>query len=132
MTKHQRRLTELLVIAEDVSTFRKNKHAAAIYIGNKLISIGVNQLKTHPLQRRFGANQESIYLHAEIDAIRNALKKISPLDIERATLYIAHVRNGRPKISKPCKGCARAIIHFGIKDVYWTTDAPDGASVFAC
>jgi hypothetical protein len=70
MTKHEKRLQELCVIADDMSVFDKNRHAAAIYIGNKLISTGVNQLKSHPLQAKFGSNTDAIFLHAEIDQIR--------------------------------------------------------------
>jgi tRNA(Arg) A34 adenosine deaminase TadA len=120
MTRHEKRLHDLLTIADDLSSFDKHKHAAAIYVGNKLVSVGVNQLKSHPLQKKFGMNSESIYLHAEVDAIKNALKRISPLDMRNATLYIAKSKNGVPRLSKPCVGCQRAIIHFGIPNVYWT------------
>jgi tRNA(Arg) A34 adenosine deaminase TadA len=119
--RHERRLQELLVIAADVSRFRKTKHAAALYLGNRLISIGVNQLKTHPLQARFGANQQAIYLHAEIHAITNALKRISLETLADTTLYVAGLRNGKPRLSKPCTGCTRALQHFNIHDVHWTT-----------
>lgn len=121
MTRHEKRLQQLLCIADDLSEFNKHKHAAALYIGNKLISIGVNQLKSHPLQARFGINRDAIYLHAEIDAIRNALKRVSLDDLKNATLYVAKSRKGDAKMSKPCAGCQRAIIHFGISQVYWTT-----------
>jgi tRNA(Arg) A34 adenosine deaminase TadA len=121
MTKHERRLFDLLTIAEDLSDFNKHRHAASLYIGNRLISIGVNQLKTHPLQKKFGINDEAIYLHAEVDAIRNALKRISVFDLQKATLYVAKSKAGTPKLSKPCPGCQKAIIHFGISNVFWTT-----------
>lgn len=121
MTRHEKRLSELCVIANDTSMFEKNRHAAAIYIGNKLVSIGVNQLKSHPLQAQFGINSDAIFLHAEIDAIKNALKRVSLLDLQKATLYVVRTKNGIAKLSKPCGGCQRAIIHFGIKNVYWST-----------
>lgn len=120
MNRHDKRLKELLVIAEDASDFHRHKHAASIYIGNRLISIGVNQLKTHPLQKKFGINDDAIYLHAEVDAIRNALKRVSLLDLKYATLYVAKSKAGTPKMSKPCAGCQKAIIHFGISNVFWT------------
>lgn len=120
--KHTKRLSELLVIAADMSEFKKNRHAAAIYIGNRLISIGVNQLKSHPLQAKFGHNEEAIFLHAEIDAIRNALKRVNSLALQRATLYVARSKNGRMRLSKPCSGCQKAIIHFNISNVIWTED----------
>jgi deoxycytidylate deaminase len=120
MTRHDKRLSELCIIANDTSEFQKNRHAAAIYIGSKLISIGVNQLKSHPLQAKFGINSDAIFLHAEIDAIRNALKRVTPLDLQGATLYVARTKNGIVKMSKPCNGCQRAIMHFNIPNVYWT------------
>jgi deoxycytidylate deaminase len=120
MNRHDKRLNDLLTIAEDLSEFHKHKHAAALYIGNRLISIGVNQFKTHPLQKKFGINDDAIYLHAEVDAIRNALKRVSLLDLQDATLYVAKSKAGTPKMSKPCAGCQRAIIHFGIQNVFWT------------
>lgn len=120
MSRHQKRLRELMVLAEDTSQFDKHRHAAAIYLGNKLIAVGVNQLKTHPLQARFGINHEAVYLHAEIDAIKNALKRIPLEALSQVTLYVAKSRAGKPKMSKPCAGCQKAILHFGIPQVYWT------------
>jgi len=79
---------------------------------------GFNRYKTHPLQKKFGRNSESIYLHAEIDAICQAVKHTT---IEGASLYIARVlKNGEPALAKPCVGCERAIVHFGIRYVEWT------------
>lgn len=122
MTKHQKRLQDLVAIAQDVSDFDKNRHAASIYIGNRLISIGVNQLKSHPLQAKFGANPDKIFLHAEIDAIRNALRRVKISELQSAVLYVARVRQGVIRLSMPCVGCQGAIMHFGIRDVYWTND----------
>lgn len=121
MTKHEKRLLEVCRIAEDASTFLEHRHAAALYIGNELVSVGVNQMKTHPLQAKFGRNTDSIFLHAEIDCIRNALRRVAPEELKRGVLYVAKSKHGQPKLSKPCAGCQRAIIHFGISDVHWTT-----------
>ena len=122
MKKHDKRLQELITIAQDVSEFDKNRHAAAIYINNRLISIGVNQMKSHPLQAKFGANTDKIFLHAEIDAIRNALRRVKTSELHEATMYVARMRQGVVRLSKPCVGCQRAILHFGIRNVYWTSD----------
>ena len=120
MSRHEKRLLDLLTIADDLSDFDKHKHAASIFIGNRLVAIGVNQLKSHPLQKKFGMSDESIYLHAEVDAIRNALKKVSPLDLKKATMYVAKSKSGAARMSKPCTGCQKAIIHFGIPNIFWT------------
>ena len=121
MTRHERRLQELTIIASGATDFVYNRHAAALYIGNKLISVGINQKKTHPIQAKFGRNKDAIYLHAEIAAIVNALKVVALDDLRRAVLYVAKYSTNGHTLSKPCKGCQRAIMHFNIKDCIWTT-----------
>lgn len=120
MNRHDKRLAELTVVAQGVQDFPYHRHAAAIYIGNRLISVGVNQRKSHPLQAKFGKNADSVYLHAEIAAIVNALRVVSPKDLESAILYVAKYSPTGKVLSKPCKGCQKAIGYFGFKDVYWT------------
>jgi deoxycytidylate deaminase len=115
--RHTKRLKKIQLLAQDASQMTKHRHAAAIYIGTRLVSVGVNKMKSHPLQAKFGRNSDAIYIHAEIDAIKNALKRIRLADLENATLYVAKAKATN---SKPCEGCQKAIIHFGIKKVFWT------------
>jgi len=97
--------------------------ASCIVKGTKIISFGQNQQKSHPLQSKFSKNPEAIYLHAEIDAIKNALKEIDSSLLEKSTLYVARTKkDGSEGISKPCKGCRRAIEAFGISRVVYTTE----------
>lgn len=105
------------MVAQDLSQMDKHKHAAAIYLGNRLVGMGVNKMKSHPLQAKFGKNSEAIYIHAEIDAIRNALKRINLIDLENATLYVT---KNKATNSKPCSGCQRALAHYGITKVFHT------------
>lgn len=82
---------------------------------------GYNRLKTHPLQARFSSRPGAIYLHAEVDAIVNALRYHTLSDLDGSALYVARVlKNGQPALAKPCAGCQRAIVHFGIQHVEWT------------
>lgn len=86
-----------------------------------VIGLGENRLKTHPLQAKFSRRPGSIYLHAEIDAIVDALKRCRLDDIEEGWLYVARVfKDGTPALARPCLGCQRAIMHFGIQHVEWT------------
>lgn len=112
-------LNELSKIAYANQGFGHAKLAAAIMRRHKLISIGINSGKTHPLQKKFSKNNRCIHLHAEIDAIRNALRMGH--NIEGTTMLIARTKkNGQIGLAKPCQACQRAIIHFGIRDVIWT------------
>lgn len=103
------------------------KVAAAIYYGNQLISVGYNSRKTHPLQKKYGKNGHAIHLHAEIDAIRRAVKVLPSLD--GCDIFIARVKrpsklskNWIPGTAKPCIGCQRAIYAFGLRRIYYTED----------
>lgn len=128
MSRKDLKFTELLArVAEDVAPVFRARIAAGIVIKNELISIGTNQVKTHPLQAKFAKHYQAIHIHAEIDAIAKAVKKIDPKRLANATLYVTRVkqdREGNPVygLAKPCQGCTRAIASFGLKRVVWTND----------
>ena len=112
--------------ANDDSNIR---FAAAVVYRNKIISIGYNRRKSHPFQAKFAKNPEAIFLHAEVHAIKDALRDISVEDLARCELYISRVK--KPKagdkhfvwgLAKPCCGCQRAIAEFGIKRTIYTCD----------
>jgi len=111
------------------------KVLAAITDGNSW-AYGYNQEKTHPFQKRFGTTESSIFLHAEIDAIKNWLRHNGGLqDLSECDLFIMRVkrlhRNGPwiTGLSKPCTGCKRAIATFGIKNVMYVDN---NATRFSC
>lgn len=80
---------------------------------------GFNSRKTHPLAAKFGKNKAAICLHAEVDAIRRCLQ--SGKEVQDSSLFVGRVlRDGSTAIAKPCEGCQRAIVAFGIKQVEWT------------
>ncbi len=129
--KHKKHLDLLFNMARDVAPVRSAKIASSIVIKNKIIAFGTNKYKTHPFQASYGVNKDSICLHAEIDVIKNALKRVDVDDLKRSTLYIARVKKEMVSpgqcnevwgIVKPCDGCMKAIINFGIKKVFYTTD----------
>lgn len=103
--------------------------AAGIVYKKHLIATGVNQPKTHPLMLTEGYRNDQRFRHAEVDAIRNALRLVTAEQLKRCELHIVRVK--RPHIAskawvhglaKPCEGCANVIENYGIKKVYWTED----------
>lgn len=109
------------------------KLAAALVIRNDIISIGQNSTtKSHPIQKRFGRNTESIFLHAEINCIINAIRNVDAEELSKATLYVYRVKKldkdskyWSDGISEPCTGCKQAIEHFRIKRVVYSTEEND-------
>jgi deoxycytidylate deaminase len=110
----------------EASDHPKHQLAAAIVYRNRIVSLGYNRMKSDPLQARFGENSEKIYLHAEIAAIKNALKCLGVFDLKRCSLYIYRKKkvNGVycMGLAKPCSGCMRAIVEFGLKEVIYSND----------
>lgn len=105
------------------------KVGAVIELRGRAIATGTNKNKSHPFAAKYGKNADSIYLHAETDAILNALRLYDPEDLEKATIYIARARKVSTHdhrfiygLAKPCLGCQRALATFGICDVVYTTD----------
>lgn len=105
------------------------KVAAAIVRNNKIVAIGINSMKSHPMAARFSKNEQAIFLHAEVAAIKNALREIEVTDLEKMEMYICRVKKPKPfskrwvwGLAKPCIGCQRAIAEFGLKRVVYTTD----------
>lgn len=129
-------LTRLAV--ENPGVRGKYKIAAGVVYKKHLVAAGVNSYKTHPLMWQFGKNQDSLFLHAEVDAIKNSLKLITHEQLRRCDLYIVRVKREdgnpvwQPGLAKPCKGCQHAIETFDIRRVYYTTDAGTLHKVCSC
>lgn len=108
--------------------------ASALVHRNKIISYGVNQMKSHPYQSKYSRNEDAIYWHSETLAIYNADKKIGFDKFANSVLYIARVKYESTKkdnfisgICLPCDGCMRCIKDYGIKTVIYTTDPIEGS-----
>lgn len=98
------------------------KMAAIIVLNKEIVGIGLNSYKTHPLQNRFSKTDYNNFMHAEIAAINNALKKGNK-NLNGASIYIARVlKNNKPALAKPCEICNRALKHYGIEQVFYTID----------
>ena len=103
--------------------------SAALVYRNRIISFGINQMKTHPYQMRYGKNKQCVYWHAETLSIYNADKKLGFDKFNKSTLYVARLKykntekeNFVSGIAMPCEGCMRCIKEYGIKNVIYTLD----------
>lgn len=129
ITFNDKIMDQLFMMATDVNSIKNFRLMAAITKRNKVIAYGANEIKTHPLQFKFGKNNSAIYMHAEISAIKNALRRVSIEDLSKCTIHVCRVKYGDtraryniPGLAKPCEGCMRAILEFGFKDIRYTTD----------
>lgn len=118
-------LDSLLEQAKKMEPVGHARIYSAIEYKNKIISFGHCQYKTHPFQKRFSDRKDRIFLHAEIDAIKNAINHMGNIEfLSSSVLYIARARiidgEWQPGIACACEGCKRAIATFGIPRVIYT------------
>lgn len=79
------------------------------------VSIGYNQLKTHP---RYADGKRAYSLHAEITALLRAR-----CSVVGGTIYVYREdRTGQIGLARPCPSCTAALVEAGIKKVYYTTE----------
>lgn len=125
-----KRIATLKTIAEDLEPCGNARLAAMILFKNKMVSIGVNQYKTHPFAAKYSKNPDAIYLHAEAAAILSAKKKLTDQQLKKSTLIICRVKNilqGRKYVqmygtAKPCPGCEQCIKEHGIQKLIYTIE----------
>jgi len=116
-------LDDLFQLAKNRPRVGGARIVAAITLKDKIIAYGFNQRKTHPFQKKYAKNKDSIYLHAEVDAIKNALKEIDSETLSRCSIYIVRAKREHrsgPYIygtSSPCSGCMKCIQQYSLRKV---------------
>lgn len=92
----------------------KFKHGSVVVRGNRVISMGVNTVKTHTK-----SPHPYKTLHAEASAILQA----GLHNLQGADIYVyRETKNGCYAESKPCKFCQELIEKVGIRRVWHTTE----------
>lgn len=92
----------------------KFKLGCVVVRGNKIVSIGFNQLKTHP-------KSVTPYrqLHAELNAILDRDTEL----LRGCTVYTYREhRDGTLAPSRPCQYCQAALAAVGIRQVFFTDE----------
>lgn len=119
-------ISSLICEAMRFDKYSDRYRLCATLIGKNFAFAGFNSTKTHPLAKRFQKNKDAITLHAEMDAIRQAIKNHN---LSNATMYVGRLKYDNAQhgnliwgIAKPCKGCMDAIEAFNIKRVVYSTD----------
>ena len=119
---------EIFKLAQSVEPVRGARIAAAVVRRGKVVSYGYNHKKSHPFQTRFCKNPHAIFFHAEVHAIKNALKSVAVDDLSKCELYIVRAKRNSTNrkwstgMSKPCSGCQKCIDLFDLKSVYYSIE----------
>ena len=105
------------------------RHFSFILDRNRIISIGMNSTKTHPMNLKYNyinKNKEKISdivgTHSEL----NAVIKLGVEDCSKLTLVNTRInRNNLLDHSAPCNGCSDMIKQLNFKNVYHTDSQAD-------
>jgi deoxycytidylate deaminase len=88
---------------------------ALVVSKNRVLSVGYNQPKTHPISKDTTMQQ----LHAEMHAMIRCADK----DLLGADVIVARTRpSGKPGLAKPCEVCEGILRRFGVRRVFYTVD----------
>ena len=117
---------EVAKAVSKTSEYPRVKIGCCIVKKNKILAVGVNLLKSHPIQKVFnefrGLDTNKIHnnIHAELDAI---LKVRHREDLEGADIYIYREDvEGKKRICKPCSACKNLLKLYKLRTVYYTAD----------
>lgn len=85
----------------------------------RVISSGINAIKSHPLMQKYsaiaGESDQKIFIHAELSAVlRAGDRQIHSLLVQR------HLKDGSLALAMPCPTCQAMIKDFGIKEVTYS------------
>ena len=114
--------------ASILSDFPTHKLGAVLMLGNKVISVGYNITKTHPIQKNYnlarGYNpnvRNNGQIHAEMMCLINT--RHLDVDWSRVSLYIYREhKDHTTALAKPCPACEKAIRERGITQIFYTTE----------
>ena len=115
----------------EMSDFERQKLGCVVVYKNKIIGMGFNSTKTHPLQKeynnkfRFNADNTPHCMHAEM----HALMPIRYMDIDwsKTKVYVYRISRCDPDkgaLARPCPACRAFMRELGIQHIYYS--APSG------
>lgn len=132
----QTHLNTLTHFAQGLPKISGARIIAALVYKDKIIALGRNQHKTHPLAKKFNRSETKIHLHAEINVIVNSLNSYNRQEIKSSYLLVCRVRRVGHKwsygLAAPCEGCWRAINAFKIPLTYYTCNSDFNTNLSAC
>ena len=92
-------------------------HVAGIFKKNKLVSLGINQKKTHPFAFKNGYPWASEGIHAEcLAVIKGGLD-----DYSNYSLVVLRIdNNNKLNLSRPCKFCSLLLTKLNFSSIFYT------------
>ena len=116
MSRYQRFAKAALELAAASEHDMTHSLCALVVCKNRVLSVGYNQPKTHPISIDTPMQQ----LHAEQDALLRCGST------EGAEVVVVRARpSGKPGLAKPCSICEGILRRFGVRRVFYTINSED-------
>lgn len=99
---------------------RRTSHAAFLVKKSKIVHIGINLAKSHPITKNHPYHEyQQTGIHAEL----NACLKSGKEDLSKYKLIVIRInRHNKTTNSKPCVGCQGILKQFNVGEVWYSTD----------
>lgn len=124
------RSVDLAAITASLSERHKHKTGCVLLDRqNRVISVGVNATRTHPLQARYAEQTDNpfkIHLHAEI----SALTRLRRQHIPHTAIVVRLLANGKRSMAKPCPVCEAALLDNGIEQIFFTDNKGEVQKIY--
>ena len=121
LTRYQRFAKAALELAGAAEFDVTHQLCALVVDKNRVISVGYNSPKTHPISSETVQQQ----LHAEMDAVLRAGEEA----LIGAEVIIARCKpSGKPGLAKPCSVCEGVLRRAGVRRVFYTENSDDPAN----
>lgn len=107
---------------------KRCNHIAIVTKRNRIISVGTNSDKTHPMAKTLKLARQTETMCAELAAaLKIGLSHKEGLpDFRGLTMTVVRVgNNGELRMSKPCQGCQRMLAQCGFKRVMYSNGQGD-------
>jgi len=125
-----KRLEEIALSLIDSNKYKRCYHFSFILYKKKIVSIGMNASKTHPINlknrkvsKRTGEDiSEQKHTCSEFNAIQK-LKRLTNIQTDKCTLVnLRYDRNWKIAVAKPCMSCENLLKYFSFKKIFWSTN----------
>lgn len=107
------------------SLWQRCRHFSFIFDRNKLISMGVNSYKTHPINLKYNYINRKKEKIADVIGTHSEMSAVIKLGLnDCAGLTLVNIRINRKNeldYSFPCSGCKDMILKMGFNGVFYTT-----------
>lgn len=112
----EKKFIHLALVTAELSIHPRFRLGAVIVQGPRVLSLGINSLRSHPRQINPYTNLQGLSIHAELAAILRCK------NTRGADLFVGRIlRDGSPALAKPCHSCQAIIREAEIRRVYYST-----------